>query len=97
MCLQKVPYGKITLRDAVQAISKHQEDPDMWTAHRLSREYMLDLGLTGEVKWKCEKLFCYSSLLAATLHAYQHIALALYCFENKNVRVNDFDILIYEK
>ncbi|KAK4310036.1 hypothetical protein Pmani_018369 [Petrolisthes manimaculis] len=47
---RNVPYGKITLKDAVQVISKHQENPDMWTPQRLSREYRLDLGLTGELE-----------------------------------------------
>ncbi|KAK7086888.1 Uncharacterized protein (UPF0240) [Halocaridina rubra] len=45
----KVPYGKITLRDALAAISKHQENPGEWTAKKISYEYKIDLGLTEKM------------------------------------------------
>ncbi|XP_045603632.1 NADH dehydrogenase [ubiquinone] 1 alpha subcomplex assembly factor 4 [Procambarus clarkii] len=44
-----VPYGKIILRDAVKAISHHHEDPELWTAKKISYEYKLDTGLTEKV------------------------------------------------
>ncbi|KAG7157242.1 NDUFAF4-like [Homarus americanus] len=43
---KSVPYGKITLRDAVDAISKHQQDPELWTPKKISYEFKLDTGLT---------------------------------------------------
>ncbi|XP_064095113.1 protein NDUFAF4 homolog isoform X1 [Macrobrachium nipponense] len=45
----RVPYGKITLRDALQAISKHQEDPQLWTAKKISYEYKIDSGLAEKM------------------------------------------------
>lgn len=44
-----VPYGKITLKDVLQAISKHQEDPEFWTPKKISSEFKLDPGLTEKV------------------------------------------------
>lgn len=45
---QAVPYGKVTLRNALHAIGMHQQDPEQWTAKKIAYEYKLDEGLTGK-------------------------------------------------
>lgn len=45
----KIPYGKITLRTALDVISKHQQDPEVWSAKKISYEYKMDMGLTEKV------------------------------------------------
>lgn len=37
--VQKVPRGKVTLRQAIQFISDHQQHPEEWTAERIANEY----------------------------------------------------------
>lgn len=44
-----VPYGRVTLRDAVEAITRHQEDPILWTPRRLALEYRLSIELTEKM------------------------------------------------
>ncbi|XP_063606993.1 NADH dehydrogenase [ubiquinone] 1 alpha subcomplex assembly factor 4-like isoform X1 [Penaeus indicus] len=44
-----VPYGKITLRNALHAIGMHQQDPEQWTAKKIAYEYKIDEGLTEKV------------------------------------------------
>lgn len=44
-----VPYGKVTLRRAVEAITRHQEDPVLWTARRLAIEHKLSVELTEKM------------------------------------------------
>lgn len=46
---KSVPYGKVTLRRAVEAISRHQEDPVLWTARRLAIEHKLSVELTEKM------------------------------------------------
>ncbi|XP_045133569.1 NADH dehydrogenase [ubiquinone] 1 alpha subcomplex assembly factor 4-like [Portunus trituberculatus] len=46
---KSVPYGKVTLRRAVEAISRHQEDPVLWTARRLAIEHKLSIELTEQM------------------------------------------------
>ncbi|XP_076069402.1 NADH dehydrogenase [ubiquinone] 1 alpha subcomplex assembly factor 4 isoform X2 [Oratosquilla oratoria] len=44
-----VPYGKTTLREALDFISRHQQDPALWTAKKIAYEQKLDIGLTENV------------------------------------------------
>lgn len=46
---KSVPYGKITLRDFVEVVSKHQQDPEVWTPKKISYEYKLDTALTEKL------------------------------------------------
>lgn len=39
--LKKVAIGKCTLRQAIQFISDHQQNPDEWTAERIAKEFKL--------------------------------------------------------
>lgn len=46
---KSVPYGKVTLRDAIEVIKHHQENPKLWTAKKLADEYRLSAELTEKV------------------------------------------------
>ncbi|CAL4146845.1 unnamed protein product, partial [Meganyctiphanes norvegica] len=46
---KRVPYGKATLKTAIDMISKHQQDPEMWTAKKLAMEHKLDVGITEKI------------------------------------------------
>lgn len=37
--MQKVPRGKVTLRQAIQFISDHQQNPKEWTPDRIANEF----------------------------------------------------------
>lgn len=37
--MQKVPRGKVTLRQAIQFISDHQQNPKEWTPERIANEF----------------------------------------------------------
>lgn len=41
--LTDVPKGKLTLVEALKALSSHQQQPNTWTAERLANEYSLEL------------------------------------------------------
>lgn len=44
-----VPYGKVTLKDAVQFISAHQTDPDNYSSDSIAVKHKLDQRLTEQV------------------------------------------------
>merc|ERR1711915_640291 len=46
---QRVAYGKTSLRTAIEVITKHQEDPEIFTAKRLAMEHKLDIGITEKI------------------------------------------------
>lgn len=41
--LTDVPKGKVTLVEALKALSSHQNQPQTWTAEKIAQEYSLDL------------------------------------------------------
>ena len=41
--LEDVPKGKLTIGEALKALSTHQRDPKMWTAEKIAQDYCLDL------------------------------------------------------
>lgn len=47
--LQDVPKGKLTIGEALKALSNHQREPKMWTAETIAQEYCLDLKDTKDL------------------------------------------------
>lgn len=47
--LTDVPKGKLTLAEALKALSSHQQQPGTWTAERIAQEYSLKLTDTKAV------------------------------------------------
>lgn len=41
--LKDVPKGKLTIGEALKALSTHQREPQMWTAEKIAQDYCLDL------------------------------------------------------
>lgn len=41
--LKDVPKGKITIGEALKALSTHQREPKLWTAEKIAQDYCLDL------------------------------------------------------
>lgn len=41
--LTDVPKGKLTITEALKALSSHQRQPQMWTPEKIAQEYSLDL------------------------------------------------------
>ncbi|KAM7367543.1 hypothetical protein PAMP_013832 [Pampus punctatissimus] len=41
--LKDVPKGKLTIAEALKALSSHQRQPHAWTPEKISQEYSLDL------------------------------------------------------
>ncbi|XP_053192435.1 NADH dehydrogenase [ubiquinone] 1 alpha subcomplex assembly factor 4 isoform X2 [Scomber japonicus] len=41
--LTDVPKGKLTIAEALKALSSHQRQPQDWTVEKISQEYWLDL------------------------------------------------------
>lgn len=41
--LTDVPVGKLTIGEALKAVSSHQRQPDTWTAQKIALDYALDL------------------------------------------------------
>ncbi|CAK6968201.1 NADH dehydrogenase 1 alpha subcomplex assembly factor 4 isoform X1 [Scomber japonicus] [Scomber scombrus] len=41
--LTDVPKGKLTIAEALKALSSHQRHPQTWTVEKISEEYCLDL------------------------------------------------------
>ncbi|KAM7394971.1 hypothetical protein PAMA_006623 [Pampus argenteus] len=41
--LTDVPKGKLTIAEALKALSSHQQQPHAWTSEKISQEYSLDL------------------------------------------------------
>ncbi|XP_039982128.1 NADH dehydrogenase [ubiquinone] 1 alpha subcomplex assembly factor 4 [Xiphias gladius] len=41
--LTDVPKGKLTIAEALKALSSHQRQPQMWTPEKIAQEYSLDL------------------------------------------------------
>ncbi|XP_068219468.1 NADH dehydrogenase [ubiquinone] 1 alpha subcomplex assembly factor 4 [Palaemon carinicauda] len=73
----KVPYGKITLRDAMEAISKHQQDPQLWTAKKVSYEYKIDTGVA-------EKMLTYFRTFLLVIPGEQKVTRAMLSFSPMN-------------
>uniref|UniRef100_T1IZL8 NADH dehydrogenase [ubiquinone] 1 alpha subcomplex assembly factor 4 n=1 Tax=Strigamia maritima TaxID=126957 RepID=T1IZL8_STRMM len=44
-----IPTGKISMRQAIELLIRHQDDPDKWTAQMVAKEYKLDLVLTQQM------------------------------------------------
>lgn len=47
--VQKVPRGKCTLRQAIQFISDHQQNPKDWTSERIANEFKLKRENVGNI------------------------------------------------
>ncbi|XP_077567603.1 NADH dehydrogenase [ubiquinone] 1 alpha subcomplex assembly factor 4 [Stigmatopora nigra] len=45
--LKHIPYGKLTITDALKALSRHQSQPQTWTSMKISEEYSLNLKETN--------------------------------------------------
>lgn len=45
---KKLARGRCTLRQAIQFISDHQNDPNEWPANRIANEYKLKEDLVGK-------------------------------------------------
>ncbi|XP_033846805.1 NADH dehydrogenase [ubiquinone] 1 alpha subcomplex assembly factor 4 [Periophthalmus magnuspinnatus] len=43
MGLTDVPKGKLTLAEALKALSSHQQQPQTWTAEKIAQHYSLEL------------------------------------------------------
>lgn len=41
--LKDVPKGKLTIAEALKALSSHQHQPQTWTLEKIAQEYSLDL------------------------------------------------------
>lgn len=41
--LQEVPKGKLTIVEALKALSSHQHQPQTWTPEKIAQDYCLDL------------------------------------------------------
>ncbi|XP_049613896.1 NADH dehydrogenase [ubiquinone] 1 alpha subcomplex assembly factor 4 [Syngnathus scovelli] len=41
--VENIPHGKLTLTEALKALSSHQNQPQTWTSQRISEEYSLNL------------------------------------------------------
>ncbi|TDH00041.1 hypothetical protein EPR50_G00183240 [Perca flavescens] len=41
--LTDVPKGKLTIAEALKALSSHRRQPQTWTPHKIAQEYSLDL------------------------------------------------------
>lgn len=41
--VKDVPKGKLTLGEALKALSTHQREPKVWTAEKIAQDYCLDL------------------------------------------------------
>lgn len=41
--LTDVPKGKLTIAEALKALSSHQRQPQAWTPEKIAQEYCLDL------------------------------------------------------
>lgn len=41
--LTNVPKGKLTIAEAVKALSSHQQQPQTWTPEKVAQEYSLNL------------------------------------------------------
>jgi len=44
-----IPKGKLSMRQAVELITRHQSEPERWNADLIAKEYRLDLGITQKV------------------------------------------------
>ncbi|XP_023228512.1 protein NDUFAF4 homolog [Centruroides sculpturatus] len=44
-----VPQGKISLRQVIEFLNKHQTDPNLWNAKLIAKEYKLDLTMTEQI------------------------------------------------
>ncbi|XP_061609378.1 NADH dehydrogenase [ubiquinone] 1 alpha subcomplex assembly factor 4 [Phyllopteryx taeniolatus] len=45
--LTSVPHGKLTIAEALKALSSHRNQPQTWTSQRISEEYSLNLNETN--------------------------------------------------
>ncbi|XP_077443229.1 NADH dehydrogenase [ubiquinone] 1 alpha subcomplex assembly factor 4 isoform X2 [Stigmatopora argus] len=45
--LKNIPYGKLTITDALKALSRHQSQPQTWTSMKISEEFSLNLKETN--------------------------------------------------
>lgn len=43
----KVSRGRVTLRQAIQFITDHQTEPEVWSAKRIADEYKLKQSIVG--------------------------------------------------
>ncbi|XP_057677967.1 NADH dehydrogenase [ubiquinone] 1 alpha subcomplex assembly factor 4 [Corythoichthys intestinalis] len=41
--LENIPCGKLTITEALKALSRHQSQPQIWTSQKISEEYSLNL------------------------------------------------------
>lgn len=41
--VKDVPKGKLTITEALKALSSHQRHPEAWTPEKIAQEYCLDL------------------------------------------------------
>ncbi|XP_037100010.1 NADH dehydrogenase [ubiquinone] 1 alpha subcomplex assembly factor 4 [Syngnathus acus] len=41
--VENIPHGKLTIMEALKALSSHQSHPQTWTSQRISEEYSLNL------------------------------------------------------
>ncbi|XP_077408241.1 NADH dehydrogenase [ubiquinone] 1 alpha subcomplex assembly factor 4 [Vanacampus margaritifer] len=47
--VQNIPHGKLTITEALKALSSHQNQPQTWTSQRISEEYSLNLKETNSL------------------------------------------------
>lgn len=45
---QRIPYGKTTLKKALEFLAKHQESPEEWNATKIALTYKLEDKNTGK-------------------------------------------------
>ncbi|XP_062710614.1 protein NDUFAF4 homolog [Aedes albopictus] len=46
---QSIPKGRCTLRQAIEFISKHQTEPEIWTSSKVSAEYAMKEALVSNI------------------------------------------------